>query len=198
VYVLLGANIALAAVAFVAGMDLHSFYERAKSRPWTLTLAQLRHEQARADTINAIAVALMVATAIAFAIWTWLAYSRVAAQGYEHRFARGWAAGGWFVPFVNLYRPKQIIDEIVDAGRSTGEVVVVRRWTTAWWAAWIVTLVGGWIVSVMETSATKVDDAMGAVTAVMVRDVMLALTAVLAVVSVHHITRQLRALDARR
>ena len=149
-------------------------------------------------TVNAISITAMLATAIAFAVWTWLAYSQVEASGYEQRFRRGWAAGSWFVPIFNLYRPKQIIDDIVDAGRATGDVTPVHRWTTAWWSAWILTIVGGWFIAVMAESATKVDDAMGAATAYLVRDVLLAVTAVLAIVSVHHITRQQRALDTLR
>lgn len=33
----------------------------------------------------------------------------------RHRFSPGWAVGGWFVPVVNLWFPKQITDDILTA-----------------------------------------------------------------------------------
>jgi hypothetical protein len=193
-YALLGTNIGLATVAFVAGMDQRAFYARAESRPWTLTLDQIHDQQARVDTINAIAIALIVATGIAFAVWTWLAYARISARGYEHRFGRGWAAGAWFVPILGLYRPKQIIDEIVEAGGKPSDVVALRRWTTAWWSAWVMSIVAGWLITTSAKNAKTLDAAEGAALAYMGRNVLLAVAAVLAIVTVHHITRQQRSL----
>jgi hypothetical protein len=41
------------------------------------------------------------------------AYRNLPALGAESpRFSSGWAVGAWFVPFLNLVRPKQIMDDI--------------------------------------------------------------------------------------
>jgi hypothetical protein len=144
----------------------------------------------------------MVAVAIGFAVWSWLAYSRIVELGYEHRLRPGWALGAWFIPFANLYLPKRIIDDLVDAGSSpeavTTATISLRRWTTAWWASWVVTFVSGVIAHQMEKNAKTLDAAMAATTAYMVRDVLLLVAAVLAIVSVHRMTRQQRALAVAR
>jgi hypothetical protein len=60
------------------------------------------------------------------------------------RFGTGWAVGAWFVPILNLFRPKQIANDIwrgtdpeqAQAGRWTEPPVApLVHW---WWAAWLV------------------------------------------------------------
>jgi hypothetical protein len=70
-----------------------------------------------ADNLAAGAVwltvlALLAATAV-FLAWLWRA--RVNAEllcRAEHRLSRGWTVGAWFVPVVNLWFPKQVVDDI--------------------------------------------------------------------------------------
>ena len=50
---------------------------------------------------------------VASAIWTGRMYHNLFALGIcELRFTPGWGVGAWFVPFLNLVRPKQIVDDI--------------------------------------------------------------------------------------
>src|SRR5215212_2388269 len=88
-YTLLAADIAVAAIAFSDELDRHSLYERAKSKPWTIMLSDVRAAEHRVDTINAIAIGLFIVTAVAFALWTWAAYSRLGELGYERRYGSG-------------------------------------------------------------------------------------------------------------
>jgi hypothetical protein len=201
-YVLLSINIAMAVVAFTDELDRHSLYERAKSKPWTITVSDVHAAQDRVDTVNAIAIGVLVATALAFAIWAWAAYSRLGALGYERRYGSGWALGAWFLPVANLFIPKRIVNDLVEADVSrrgvTMATVTLRRWTTAWWAAWVVSLGIGFVTNGLSNSAKTIDEALNASTAFMVRSVVIAVAAALAVVVVRLVTRQQRDLSPVR
>jgi eukaryotic-like serine/threonine-protein kinase len=65
--------------------------------------------------------AMWVACAIAFISWMHRAYSNFDALPNAHRrWATGWSIGAWFVPILNAFRPKQIINDIWRSGRPTG------------------------------------------------------------------------------
>jgi len=55
----------------------------------------------------------LIAAGMMFLTWLWRA--RVNAEHLcraEHRWSRGWTIGSWFVPVVNLWFPRQIVDDI--------------------------------------------------------------------------------------
>jgi uncharacterized membrane protein YtjA (UPF0391 family) len=79
---------------------------------------------------------LLVATAILFISWLYGAYERLPAIGSTPRFKPWWAIAAWFVPILNLIRPKQIVDEVWRAGDEPFPTVPV--FVHLWWAAWIV------------------------------------------------------------
>lgn len=76
---------------------------------------------------------------------TWLWRSRVNAERLchaEHRHSRGWTVGAWFVPFVNLWFPRQIVDDVWRTSRpgvlkDTYRVDGLEhsRLVSAWWFA---------------------------------------------------------------
>ena len=127
-------------------------------------------------------------------MWLRLAYQQIDELGYEHRYGVGWAAGGWFVPFLNFVRPKQIVDDIVDAqtfyDRDSRDSISLRRWTFAWWATWVVVVVTGWIITGQANDPTTLNEARNAATAYAVRDVLFGVAAVLAIVAVRRMTRR--------
>jgi hypothetical protein len=64
----------------------------------------------------------------------------------EVRYKPGWAIGAWFVPFLNIWRPKQIADDIwhvsemqpppaYDRPSRLGETTALMKW---WWVLWII------------------------------------------------------------
>ncbi len=201
-YVLLSANIAVAVIAFSDELDRHSLYERVKSKPWTITFREVNAAQHRVDTVNAIAIGLVVATAVGFALWAWAAYSRLGALGYERRSSSAWALGAWFLPVANLFIPKRIVNDLVEADVPrhgvTMTTVWTRRWVTAWWAAWIASLAVGFTVNRMADNAKTVDAALSASNAFMVRSAVLVVAAVLAIVAVCTVTLQQRDLSSVR
>ena len=87
---------------------------------------------------------LSVLTGIAFVSWVWIATRNARNAGARVRYAPGWALGGWLVPFLSLWRPKQMIDDLWRAsmpGVATGiDLRSVRKpvVVTCWWAAFLI------------------------------------------------------------
>jgi hypothetical protein len=60
-----------------------------------------------------LAVLALLAAATVFLTWLWR--TRVNAERLcraQHRLSRGWTIGAWFVPVVNLWFPRQVVDDI--------------------------------------------------------------------------------------
>jgi hypothetical protein len=95
---------------------------------------------------HSVTLVFELITAIVFIIWFYRAYCNLVRVGISDlRFGPGWSIGGWFVPIFNLFRQKQIANDIWKASASAGTVGLARRgevrlpWTLNWWwAAWIV------------------------------------------------------------
>jgi len=49
---------------------------------------------------------------ITFIMWFRRAYFNLHQKVNHLSYSEGWAAGSWFVPIINLYRPYQIMKEI--------------------------------------------------------------------------------------
>jgi Domain of unknown function (DUF4328) len=68
------------------------------------------------DTLVAVAhvdLLVNVVCAVVFVVWTYRGYRNLAPLGASGlRFANGWAIGGWFVPVMFLWRPKQVVNDM--------------------------------------------------------------------------------------
>ena len=112
------------------------------------TLAQVQANDDRQQLVGLGELALIVPAAVVFIRWFKRAYENVSAVGGSGRWGSGWAVGGWFVPFLNLWRPKQIANDIWAAANQRSGVLL--GW---WWAAWIVTGVLGRIIFQHDVSS---------------------------------------------
>lgn len=79
---------------------------------------------------------------IVFVIW--LSRAREKAESlspFPHRRTRGWLVGGWLVPVVNLWFPKQIVDDLWRASdpRQDGRRPSI---VLAWWVGFLATMIG--------------------------------------------------------
>lgn len=82
-----------------------------------LDIAPLLRSDHRQTLIGRAQLATFVVAAILFIRWFHASYRNLRSLGTpESRFKPGWAIGVWFVPILNLWRPKQIADEIWNAG----------------------------------------------------------------------------------
>ena len=106
-------------------------------------LAQIEASDDRTMVMAGVfAVVFLVAVGFLIA-WTNRVYRNLEPLGVQGlRFTEGWAVGGWFVPFLNLVRPKQILDDVWRAsGPDGGDDDWHRRKVTpllhVWWGLWI-------------------------------------------------------------
>jgi hypothetical protein len=96
--------------------------------------------------IGAWAAAWIVAVFF-FIRWFWSAYSNLRVLGQPHtRFHPAWAIVSWFVPIFNLWRPKQMANDIWRGSRPDAPAIASDDWKdvpapallACWWGAWLV------------------------------------------------------------
>lgn len=144
VAVILAALAALIANVFYIGI-LGDFI---RNRPPSVSSTENAVDAARSTyTILRIAEAV---TAIAFLFWFYRAYRNLIRTGIRDvRYSTGWAVGGWFIPFFNFVRPKQVANDIWKASASAA-TLGIARWREVplsalvnwWWGVWIL----GWVL----------------------------------------------------
>ncbi|MGA5515573.1 DUF4328 domain-containing protein [Streptomyces pseudogriseolus] len=98
----------------------------------------------RADTAIAGSSGLyllgLIGTATLFIIWFHRVRhnAEVFAPGVQRR-TPGWAIGGWFIPFANLWIPRGIAQDVLRAGQPDPWAGELRhqRLLNSWWGLWI-------------------------------------------------------------
>jgi hypothetical protein len=117
--------------------------------------------------VNVGELMLLAMSAIAFIIWMHRAYKNVIAFNTPNlRYSPGWAVGGWFVPFLNLARPYQVMREIALASNPAIEAMSrtdrERHPTPAvincWWTFFLVRGVLSRVANNMLRPDASIDD----------------------------------------
>lgn len=99
---------------------------------------------------------LLTTLGVGLALVKWLnacysyAIHGLGASGFKQQ---GWTLGGWVIPFFNLFKPYQVVNEIYKAGDST--YVASDGWKRvdgsglllSWWIFWAITHLLGWIAT---------------------------------------------------
>ncbi|MBO0356616.1 DUF4328 domain-containing protein [Hymenobacter sp. BT186] len=62
--------------------------------------------------VSLVQLALIVAGFVVLIRWLRRAYVNLQLAGQSTDYSDGWAAGAWFVPFLNLFRPYSIVREV--------------------------------------------------------------------------------------
>ncbi|MDR1459969.1 MAG: DUF4328 domain-containing protein [Bacteroidales bacterium] len=108
---------------------------------------------AREQIIGIISFIAFVISLITFIMWFRRAYYNLHQKVNSLSFSEGWAAGSWFVPIINLYRPYQIMKELYMETKRLFQregLPEPIHYTTAyigwWWALWIITSFIGTII----------------------------------------------------
>jgi hypothetical protein len=157
----------------------------------------LSSSDSRQQVIGLLVVLAFIATAIVFIRWLHAAYKNIVTLGAgELRFTPGWTIGAWFVPFLNLWRPKQIVDDIWRAsdpaapprqgidwrGRRTSALL------TAWWVFWILTSTIGNASARILFAADTLDDFRHSAQVDAANSVLDMVAAILAILVVRRVT----------
>jgi len=160
----------------------------------------------RQGAAGALELASLIAVVVAFLMWFSRAYKNLASLGASgFRFTPGWAVGAWFVPILNLWRPKQIANDIWRASDPSAPAEQASAWRegaipavlTTWWIFWVISGYFGNVTARLAfagNDATDIRDADYADVGSLVLD---AVAAALAIVVVSRMTRRLNERAAR-
>jgi hypothetical protein len=161
----------------------------------TVSDAELSADDTRQGIIGVLQLAVYIACIVTFLRWMSRAYKNLdAVAPTQRRYGTGWAIGGWFVPILNLWRPKEIINDIWRSGGTTpGALLAI------WWGGIVI---NGWLGSLAARSIGGNDTPQNfreSALAYMVSDGLDVPLAILAIVVAVKTTRQLEVpLDYRR
>ncbi|MFD9204030.1 DUF4328 domain-containing protein, partial [Streptomyces anthocyanicus] len=127
----------------------------------------------RADTVSTVAgVVQTVAFVVAIALFlAWFQRARVNAEVFDpfgHRMKRAWTCWSWFVPVVNLWFPRRIMEDVWDASAPPGRVS--HALLNGWWACWVLALLADRFGSTTYRRAEAPDEIRDAVGQVMFAD----------------------------
>jgi hypothetical protein len=140
----------LAAVWFgVLDLDLLQRWEDGVA----VTDDELAFSDSRLVAIGAAQLVAYLMCAVVFIFWFHRAYRNVEAVAgpFGRNHGTGWAIGGWFVPILSLWRPKQIANDIWRASAPEGASERQREpgWLLRlWWIGFVIS----WILTRVATS----------------------------------------------
>lgn len=106
-----------------------------------------------------------VISGVLFIMWFRRAYYNLHQKVKNLSFKEGWAAGSWFVPFVNLYRPFQIMKELYTETKKTLlekdnslQIDLSTKFLALWWTLWIVSGIFGQVVFRLSRNAETIPE----------------------------------------
>jgi hypothetical protein len=166
VIVFLWISVVIALVMFISDFAQYNLLEQLGNG--TASYEEADANDVRQGLIAIIYLGTAIATGIIFIRWFRRAYHNLSRAGLNTEFSEGWAAGAWFVPFMNLGRPYKIMKEIWE-----GTLVLLDRIKPGhadyiegktligfWWFCWIVDSVFSQISSRMAWNSSDIDTLM--------------------------------------
>ncbi|MFF1355365.1 DUF4328 domain-containing protein [Streptomyces sp. NPDC058297] len=135
----------------------------------------------------------LVATAVVFIVW--FRRVRVNAEVFRpdgHSRSRGWASWGWFVPFVNLWAPRQVANDTWDASVPEAGLIPQkhsRAVINCWWTLWLVSNVVDNVAGRMYDNAEALGEIKTATEVMMLSDALDIAAVVAAIMFVRSLTR---------
>ena len=146
----------------------------------------------REGLIGFVEIGLFVVTAVVFLTWLYRAHRNLAAlRSAPSRFSSGQAVWAWFIPFLNLVRPYQVVRELWSLS-AAGSGVGGKRMPEllgVWWTAWILCNVSGQVTFRWALRAEGVESFQTLTLASMVDDTLTGAAAIFALLVVRGIAR---------
>jgi len=119
----------------------------------------------RQQILAIIYIIAYIVSGIMFIMWFRRAYFNLHLKRSKYlSYSEGWAAGSWFVPFINLYRPYQIMKEIYEETNkllkynSDKDTQVETDYLGWWWGIWITVGIAGNIISRLSRNAVNLNE----------------------------------------
>jgi hypothetical protein len=88
---------------------------------------------------SAVYLLLLVVAGVLFIAWLYhltKVIEQHSPEALRHR--PGWAIGGWFVPILNLVRPKQMVDDVWSGSSSDWSSSGPAFYVHLWWAVFLI------------------------------------------------------------
>lgn len=132
----------------------------------------------REQIIAIIYLIAMIISAVFFIQWFRRAYYNLQVRTGTCAHSDGWAAGGWFVPIISLFRPVQIMNELDNKtskliGKATGNVIPTNGIVIGfWWTLWIISNYLGNYVFKMAFKEETVENYINLTTGEMVNSIL--------------------------
>ena len=137
-YLVLGFALVANLAEMVVALD-YSDKIQAQIDQHSVTYAEAVDIEDAFSVVSVLGVVALIGGAIGFLIWFHRAYANVPGiTGQKPRFGRGWSIGSWFVPVLNLWRPKQIANDVWRGGEAKA------RGNPQWTALPVSTLLHWW------------------------------------------------------
>lgn len=131
---------------------------------------EITYDDAAANDIREQIIALIYVIAnlisgIVFIMWFRRAYFNLHQLVKTLSYKEGWAAGSWFVPIVNLYRPFQIMKELyietknyINEKVETTQIDLNTKYVGFWWILWIINGIFGQIIFRISRNADNLPE----------------------------------------
>ena len=158
--------------------------------------AEADANDARQGTVAIAQILILIVAGVSFLVWFHRAHKNLPALGAAGLdYSPGWAVGGFFVPFLNLYRPFQVMREIWKA--SDPHTTDSGSWRTApssplvslWWAFFLISGAAGYLlVTLGGRDTSTVEGVLTMSRAALLSDILNIPDAVLAILLVRTIT----------
>jgi hypothetical protein len=103
-----------------------------------VSLTEARASDDRQALIGLVQGAILLTTAVLFILWLRRCYANLDGLGGRRRYSVRWAIWGWFVPVMSLWRPKQIVNDLLSCDPRPHSRTIVN-----WW--WAFFLVSNWV-----------------------------------------------------
>ena len=188
---LLVATLVLSVVGIVSGLLQIELLSRATSGG--ISDAEAAANDSRQQVIGVLQFLLVLGTAVAFLTWLHRMHKNLPALGgRELKYTPGWAVGGFFVPFLNLVRPLQVMREVwhgsdpaglerddASGGPATRNQLGTPPLVGWWWALFLITSVLGNITARMAFAPNQTLDQLQAVSGLLVFSDLLEVPSVL-------------------
>ncbi|MEU5161587.1 DUF4328 domain-containing protein [Streptomyces sp. NPDC020875] len=193
VIVLLCLTIVAKLFAIGAAMNVSNVAKDIKDAP---PFGVTRDEADDADRLIALSISfemtVLLVTGVLFIIWFAVARANASAFAPDiTRWGRGWAIGGWLIPFVNLVIPRLVAGTIWEASRFNPYGPKDQQpptLLTAWWTVWVVSTVVELGANQNYIKAETPDELITAANAMMFGSVTAIAAAVLAILVVRRVT----------
>lgn len=133
---------------------------------------QISMERANANDLRQavilyVRIVLYIVSVVMFIRWFRRAYYNLHTKLDYLNYSEGWAAGAWFVPILNLYRPYQIMDELYVETRNllikrgfNIETTTTSNIVGWWWCFWIIYTIASQVAIRVAKRAVSVEDFM--------------------------------------